>query len=182
MRALSLLICAALFLMGCGPVPSAEKKRSQLINVSGEGPTTFPNAQLPLRIYCDTEALEKATADAVKAWNDWMGIKFLTVSNNSLKADIYIFGDFSGHYFYNGLTKFVSVPFEERDSYRYDYIPVIEMYIKSTETLAHEIGHAVGLAHDPDNRRSIMHPYSNPRYLPTLEPRDRKALRRAYLD
>lgn len=145
----------------------------------GVGPVVFKDAQLPLRVYCSDPLLLGTTIDAVQAWNAWMGVNFLTVSGNSLEADIFIFGGES--FRYNGVTQFYAVPIEQRGKYRYAHVAKIELYNGSTETLAHELGHAVGLAHDPGNERSIMHPYSLPRFLPGLEARDRRVLHRVYL-
>lgn len=99
----------------------------------------------------------------IDVWTKWLGYRLMKIVDDCSDASVGIVYDNLTVSFYNGLT------YPGRDK------KLVILYTLNGGTLLHELGHVLGLDHDPDNPKSIMYPTSQ-RYNPGLEPQDKRVL------
>lgn len=121
----------------------------------------------PIFVYADPE-VAVASKNAVDTWNGWLGFDLLRFTPTSEDADIYVMS-MQPNSLYAGLTGVY--PNGKR---------AIALATLRPAVVVHEFGHALGLDHDEDNKRSVMYPSTQDTVLPWLEERDRLVLRRHY--
>lgn len=117
---------------------------------------------------------------AVDVWNEWVGFKLLVYDANTTEADILVlYGGSRGP----SLDALGMTIFQKRasDNKIRSFIPIFNAGLPHPDTYLHELGHAIGLSHDPDNHRSIMFTSLQGMFAPGLEKKDRALLRRKYL-
>lgn len=190
-----LLILLAVFFMGC----AGQQKTLQIPNLettsellwwcptpmgdwhvfvdkpSCEDATRPQWDHFPLKVFPEP-ALEIEVVDAARSWKHWMRRDMFVLTANFSEADVYAvpfgkhdYAAMSAHLYSNhlgaqrGIVKvWNNVELRNRD-----------------DIMAHEFGHLLGLRHDQDDERSLMHPSSSPR-VPLLEDLDRDIIRRLY--
>lgn len=192
MKSLVALVLAISLASGCAPATWPSPHESEVLKfcwLPGEpGPRNvlwcnkygvtkyvqWDHAPLTVSTFTDQDEVLKA---AVKTWNFWVGFELFKYDHKNSHADVLIFRQ--AHYPKNpmviGLAQFVLVNGRQRGA-----ITIYDGGVGSLNTMAHELGHIVGLRHDPDNIHSIMYP-TTARHLPQLEGQDRKLLRDRYL-
>lgn len=126
----------------------------------------------------DSDLLLEATADAMGAWNSWLGFTFFVPADSIWEADMYVVGMASGD-----RTPLGRASFWTESGKQIAYAQIYDepdYYHQMPEIVAHEFGHLLGLRHDW-NKWSVMYPYmdgvSN---LAGLEPVDAEILRSWY--
>jgi predicted Zn-dependent protease len=156
-----------------------------LYTVAGE-PILLTGAALPLMVYSEDELLID-TVHATYDWNQWMGATVFGITADPIEADIVVFGGGDPYIDENGMRivgecMFPVVPDDLRHMFRFGHVPTIAIYANRGWTLHHELGHAIGLAHDNDNPSSVMCQsyYSRDDAAVGLEPVDRAILHQAY--
>lgn len=112
------------------------------------------------------------TLSVIDFWNMSLGKEVFSYSVNEYTADIGILRLPQLNRNLNGMIDYYVIEGEP--------FCLVSMYIDSEETMAHELGHCLGLSHDPQSERSIMFPYSSERVLPYVEEADVVALKRRY--
>ena len=142
----------------------------------GEVATVIEWDALPLVVIADP-ALAYPVQQSISVWNEWLGFEALRFAFNDTDPDIVI--TYLGRVpdpNLAGLTMFQKTA----DGKMHSMIGITSLGRHSPTTYIHEIGHALGLAHDPENPRSIMHPSLSGMYGGKLEIKDRAALRHRY--
>ena len=143
-------------------------------------PTSCDNPEVPkfdkypIRVAAYPE-LVGTTVAAIEVWNDWVGFDLFSYSHYDPEADIIVVPDYNQHPRIRAYASHYKLEQRLRG-----LITTYPVAFDSVETMAHELGHIVGLAHDPDNIRSIMYPNSG-RNVPWLEDIDRAIIRDLYL-
>lgn len=138
---------------------SASETTSENGNESGQWTSTTATLYLDL----DNQTLDKATRDAIQAWNDTGAFTF-KITTNRQKADVVIttMNDSSNgaagltkmninsvtHYFVNG-KMYINQAYLLSPEYNYSYQQIVN-------TAEHELGHVIGLSHTDEI--SVMQP------------------------
>lgn len=134
--------------------------------------------KVPLTIWA-SDAYANAVIRNVNEWNDLLGFEMLVYTAElSDDVDVFVFDGawLQDNIWYSDIHAFTT--FKYREGRLHSSIVMIR---PEHGTLMHEIGHALGLNHDPNNKGSIMYPFSYGRYISaTVEPRDLKVLRKKY--
>lgn len=199
MRALALAATAAFLLANCAtpkrsfvPEPWPGKLTSELLywcvpegdgiwEVSEREPEGCENISrgewksYPVVVSALDDSLEKETIEAITYFNARLGFDLFQYEQGNLVADIQVFtaGDHPRAaaqavlYTYEARMRgmvLVYNGFEDRDR---------------SDVMVHELGHLVGLKHDPEDRLSLMYPWSASR-LASLTAEDIKVLRQLY--
>jgi predicted Zn-dependent protease len=180
------LALAAIACLSCATVPTREDIPSadflyycwdtELRNATAcEHPSRVRWAKLPVLVYSDPADLSNtwAAKAAISVWNEWLQKHMFAYTSDETMADVsisrggpgYWVRAYAMHYMFLGVHK--------------AKIVVYDSAIHDEETMAHELGHILGLAHDHADRRSIMYPTSA-RVVPWLQARDRAALKQMY--
>lgn len=131
--------------------------------------------KLPVRLHIEPSYPDRAAVlKAVRVWNTWLGTDVFLVTANPVGADIvmhYTMGQLldpagrADHVLRNGRPFFT--------------VTMFGVYAGNPLIITHELGHTLGLAHDPGRERSVMHP-SGEWYVPWLTAKDCRGLRNKY--
>jgi hypothetical protein len=133
---------------------------------------------LPLGVYMDTENPKqvKAAVQAIDVWNSWLGFETFKLVTTADAADVILL-DGGPHEMYRGMTLYART--DEGKGDLFSFVLIYDAALGDAGTMTHELGHVLGLEHDPDNSRSIMYP-NTARYVPWLEPQDKLLLQSLY--
>ena len=152
-----------LLLVSCSFVKPIEEYKSEMIHVDGRM-VVLDSAPVSV---CMEPAIEEMTHLAMNRWNQWLGARVF--KSGCEDADVFVvYRPNNGPW--NGITYFL------KGNKR-----LVVMHRAIGATLVHELGHTLGLDHDPDNPYSIMYPNSLNRVAGELEPKDRAILREIYV-
>lgn len=111
---------------------------------------------LPATVYIPPDYPERnRVLQAMGVWNDHMGTAVFKESTGPAAnvvitmapLSIWGFAGLAEHTRKNGITVFT--------------VTVFQGYFGRADVITHELGHTLGLAHDPGNKRSIMYPSGN---------------------
>lgn len=111
---------------------------------------------------------------AIEAWNAWVGFDLFVYSSLNPRADVLIFLG-GRHPKWRGSAQHTMIENKLKCG-----ILIFNDGMGDVGTLSHELGHCVGLDHDPSNKHSIMYP-NNGRVLPGLENTDKNLIRDRYM-
>lgn len=161
MRAIVVAILAALAACGAAK-PKSEPTLFQRCYVAEipmapglcKNPTPIPWAKkLPIEVYiADDYPHPDIVRSVLVMWNRWLGQDVFVPAESVDSADVLIVarsgtGNLAGlmqHVLENGRPLCLVSLFDE--------------FEHDQEVIAHELGHVLGLDHDPDNKRSLMYP------------------------
>ena len=151
--------------IGIAQIPSSCDKPEAIV---------WPSA--PLVVYANTNMYLR-TLHAIGVWNTELGFEMFVLkpflAAPLAQADVLVVQG-GVHRRWLGVTSWRKRPVSKA----LQSIVVI-FSAGGPDTLVHELGHAIGLAHDPDDFRSIMYP-NNSRPLPKIQTQDLAVLRRLY--
>lgn len=131
---------------------------------------------MPLTVGSDYNSVE-STINTIEIWNEALGFEafvYVGLPMQDPDPDVYVFVNDECPPGLNGMAPYFKTETKEKKAL------VFVCEYERWETLIHEFGHVLGLAHDPDNPRSVMHNYGNTRYLTAIEPLDIEILRYLY--
>lgn len=132
--------------------------------------------KLPIRLHIDPSYPDrgKTVLQAVRVWNGWLGTDVFFVTQNPVGADVVVRYQMGNLWDPAGMAEHVL-----RNGRPAFTVTMYGAYHNSTVIVAHELGHVMGLAHDPGRVRSVMHP-SGEWYVPWLTKKDCRRLRQKY--
>lgn len=143
-------------------------------------PTVAQWRSFPLTVSSDNVTAQQV-AGAVEIWNEWLGFKALVYKPLIRNGDIRIRfistvylprPTVAGHQWFR----------KNKSGKQVALVGIFGLGVRNPDVYLHEIGHALGLDHDPENKRSIMYPYAGfSSAAARVERRDRQALRQRYL-
>lgn len=180
---------------GCASVPKPEwpapEWKDEIIHLCWSDDSNFANTAggcekpeavkwsgLPLVVKAD-RLTALPTSRAVKVWNEWLGFEALVYDPFAKDPDISVSYGGKGEIFPKGVAGLTG--FMKKDGGSFSAIVIIlDLGMSRPDVIMHELGHALGLDHDPDNIRSIMHNTVNRMFVPKLEDHDRAAIRERY--
>lgn len=117
---------------------------------------------------------------AVNVWNEWLGFRALVynaeITDRDADIEIVYGGPAQGKF--KGAAG--ATGFHRLYGKQAAMIVILSPGLFNPSVYLHEIGHALGLEHDPDNIRSIMYPNVGGMFAPELESQDRDAIRKRY--
>lgn len=135
-------------------------------------PETINWGQLPILVHISPEMPVTPMLWAFDVWEGWLGTEVFRLTPNSgdgivevmMNGDILDFGAaaFAPHY-------------KDSKGKLHHYVIFWDPYQNDAEVIAHEFGHVLGLAHDKNDKRSIMYPRIGT-VMPLLRAADREAL------
>lgn len=141
-----------------------------------KSPSRLKWPSLPVQVHLDESVLDATESFlwAFAAWEEWLGRPVFELTPESgdwvveaFQGDSVIAEEF-------GIA--AMAPHEKRSDGTIEAIVVFfSQYRFNTEVVAHEFGHTLGLAHDKDDKRSIMYP-SMRTQIPRLQAEDRAVL------
>lgn len=133
--------------------------------------------KLPVMLHVDPAYPDdgRAVLQAVRVWNAWLGTDVFEVTQNPVGADIYVVQAVDTPFNPAGIANHVMGP-KHRPVF---LVTLFGDYANNTVIVVHELGHTLGLAHDPGRSRSVMHP-SGSWYVPWITRKDCAALRHKY--
>ena len=200
-RHLHALVGLVLLLAGCSgtrqvPLPKAPENGTWSICYDEAGmPDLYENPgqnppcdepsrllwpRLPIKTYVDAESTSIIEVlRAFAAWEEWLDRPVFVLVPEVEDAQLVIWSDTDYLVSICGETAAACAP-HRRDSEGVLSAGVVldPEYVRA-DVLAHELGHTLGLAHDPHDRRSIMYP-SPEWYLPRLGQYDADLLKALY--
>lgn len=134
----------------------------------------FPSLPIHVRIADGSEAALPYVLGSLESWNRAVGFELFALAQLDSEVDIVIFKE-GAHPFLAGKAWPMLVDGEVKS-----VVFLYNDYWKKTDTIMHELGHAIGLAHDVDDEFSIMYPGPSP-MLPAVQREDVWGLRMKYL-
>jgi len=136
-----------------------------LVPEACHSPTAVTWDYLPLLVHSDLK--NRLTVHrTIKVWNQWMGLEVFKYTERGTWADVQVI--YGGEPLMPWLAVTVFWTYDHRP---HAGIQVFTRGLGAADTMAHEFGHVLGLAHDPNNNRSIMYPNAA-RVVPWLTPAD----------
>ena len=193
------LLIALIFLIGCVLKPAPRwpgDKKSEFLHVCWyDGPSTsFAPAwlcqsdqqpeviewdSLPLRVTSD-DRTSLSTILAIGVWNEWLGFEAFVYEPLGMDPDVVVL--YGGSVPPGGSNAAALTMFEKRrsDGKQHSLVALFDAGVEQDRAYIHELGHVLGLAHDDNNRRSIMFPGLRGMFAPELEMQDYSALRHRY--
>lgn len=126
-----------------------------------------PYAELPLAVWADPSIEPQELQWAIDTWNETCGYEVFSFVSEPLRANV-LAGLAPLGSNLNGVTYLIPG--------KSPSVVQLNTWFRY-ETFLHELGHAAGLDHDPDDRRSIMYPTSSGRYMTRIQPIDCAAIK-----
>ena len=137
-------------------------------------PRPVPWPSLPIKVFIDPDYPNpEFVGAAALSWNFYLGAEVFVPAKDLGDADIVV-----RYYPPNPLTNWAGLTsWRVVDGRAFVLISLYGEYNHHVQVIEHELGHALGLEHDPDKKRSIMYPSAD-FDRPTLTDADLAALRK----